>query len=84
MSEDQILAWFDYHEPTPEQTARIERVRAACKEAAITIMHEADSSADRTVALRHLGEASMNAVRAIVTESPPREMRASGPPPTEG
>jgi len=64
--EEQILQSFDHHAPDPDQVARIQCVRAACKQCASQIMGNAPPSADRTAALRKLHECMMTANKAIV------------------
>jgi hypothetical protein len=67
MTDEQMLEWFRYHKPSEPELEHIEAIRAACRTCAETIMRHTPGCADRTVAIRHLGEASMNAVRAVVT-----------------
>lgn len=50
---------FDYRAPTPEQVAKMQRIRASFHETVAVLLAEAPSSADRTVALRALHEANM-------------------------
>jgi len=66
--EERILESFDYHKPTDEQVARIALVRRTCKAAAQVLIENVQACADRTVALRALHEAMMNANKAIVCE----------------
>ncbi len=67
-AELKILDSFDHHAPTPDVVAKIQNVRSACKNAAALIMLNVKPSADRTVALRHLHEAMMNANKSLVLE----------------
>lgn len=70
--EQAILDSFSYHKPSDEAAQRIENVRYVCRTAAVGIMANVPDSADRTVALRKLHEAMMNANKAIVLEPPPQ------------
>lgn len=53
--------WFTYHPPTPEQVPVFEALRDAGHEFAEKIMALVPASPDRTVAIRHVREAVMNA-----------------------
>lgn len=66
--EERILESFDYHKPTDEQVDRIAAVRRTCRGAAERLIKLVQPCADRTVALRCLHEAMMNANKAIVCE----------------
>lgn len=66
--EERTLESFDYHRPSEEQVERIAVVRRTCKAAARTLIETVQPCADRTVALRKLHEAMMNANKAIVCE----------------
>jgi len=66
--EERTLESFDYHKPSDEQVERIATVRRTCKAAAHALILTVQPCADRTVALRKLHEAMMNANKAIVCE----------------
>lgn len=51
--------WYAYHEPTPEQVAAYEALRAKAKELAELFEALAPGSADSTAAHRHLRETLM-------------------------
>ena len=53
--------WFRYHPPTPEQVPVFEAIRDAGYQMAETIIATVPASPDRTVAVRHIREAVMNA-----------------------
>ena len=57
--------WFTYHAPTPEQIPAFEAIRDAGYEMAEKIMALVPPSADRSVALRKVREAVMNANAAL-------------------
>lgn len=57
---------FDYHTPTPNQTLAMGCVRSAAKILAAVIETSCPPSADRTDAMRKLGECVMTANRSIV------------------
>lgn len=57
---------FDWHAPTPNQTLAINCVRNAAKLLAVVIETSCPASADRTDAMRKLGECVMTANRSIV------------------
>jgi hypothetical protein len=63
--QDKIDNWFMYHPVTGDQGERYERLRAAGKVFAEAIVRETPSSADQTVAIRHVRDAVMNANAAI-------------------
>lgn len=56
---------FSYHSPTNPQIEKYQELRSAAKDFARTIMRLAPASADRTVALRCVREAVMNANASI-------------------
>lgn len=58
---DDLDNWFRYHPPTPEQVPVFEKIRDAGYAFAETIMANVPASPDRTVAVRHIREAVMNA-----------------------
>lgn len=53
--------WFVYHPPSPEQVPTFEAIRDAGYQMAETIMQQVPPSPDRTVAIRHIRDAVMNA-----------------------
>lgn len=57
--------WFTYHPPGPEQVPAFEALRDAGHVFAETIMALVPASPDRTVAVRHVREAVMNANAAL-------------------
>jgi len=57
--------WFEYHQPTSDQPGRYERIRAAGKAFAETVLAETPASADQTVAIRAIREAVMWANASI-------------------
>ena len=61
-----FLDSLDHHQPTPEQIAQIERLRAAAKVYAENILAVCPHSADRSAALRKLRECNMTAIASIV------------------
>ncbi len=64
MGED--LHPFDYHAPTPEHVAAIQKVRTAAKVLYETLLKDVPGCAERTLAVRKLEECSMWANKAIV------------------
>lgn len=60
-----ILETFDYHRPSPEAAARIERIRFAFKLCALHVFENTPDGADQTAALRQLHEAMMTANKSI-------------------
>lgn len=56
---------FQYHQWTPEQVASGQRVREALAQAVKVIIEEVPPSADRSVAIRKIREARMDANSAI-------------------
>jgi len=64
--EAQINDAFDYHAPSPAQVASMGAVRDALKAAFRVIVASVPPCPDRTVALRKLRDARMNANAAIV------------------
>jgi len=63
-----ILDSFDYHRPSPEQSARIEGNRYAFKQCALTVIANTPEGPDQTAALRQLHEAMMTANKGIACE----------------
>lgn len=57
--------WFTYHAPTPDQVPVFEALRDAGHSMAEKIMALVPPSPDRTVAIRHVREAVMNANAAL-------------------
>ncbi len=66
MSEaEQLNNWFSYHPPIDDQAERYEKLRAAGKRFAEEIVALCPSSADRTVAIRHIRDAVYSANASI-------------------
>jgi hypothetical protein len=57
--------WFSYHAPTPEQLPKYQAIREAAKAFAEVIVANTPSSADQTVAIRHLRDSVMSANASI-------------------
>lgn len=53
--------WFRYHPPAPEQIPAFQAIRDAGYQMAEVIMERVPASPDRTVAIRHIRDAVMNA-----------------------
>jgi len=60
---------FEFHQPDEAGVKGISVIRAACKAAARAIIENAPCSPDRSVALRHVRDAMMNANASIVIGS---------------
>lgn len=65
ITDEEIRNVFDYHPWTEEQVAAGDRVRAALGAAFKAIIENVPPSPDRTVALRKIREARMDANSAI-------------------
>lgn len=65
ISDEQVADIFDYHPWTDEQVAAGKEVRAALGKAYQAVIRFAPPSPDRTVALRKIREARMDANSAI-------------------
>jgi len=65
MTTEQLDNWFTYHALTPDQLPRYAAIRAAARVFADVINENVPDSADKTVAIRHIRDASMNANAAI-------------------
>lgn len=71
---------FTYHAPRPDQLPRYHAIREAGKAMAHVIIDNAPSGPDRSVALRGIREAVMNANSAIANqETKPDETPADAP-----
>lgn len=57
--------WFSYHAPTPETIPVFEAIRDAGHDMAEKVMALVPPSPDRTVAIRHIRDAVMNANAAL-------------------
>jgi hypothetical protein len=66
--EQRIEERFTYHSPTPEQLPCYENIRAKAKELAKVIVDNTPDGADRTVSLRALEDAVMQANKAIACQ----------------
>jgi hypothetical protein len=60
--------WFTYHPPKGDQAKRYEQIRTAALEFATLVVGLTPSSADQTVAVRHIRDAVMCANAAIACE----------------
>ena len=60
---------FTYHAPGPDDVKKYEAIRNKAKELAYVIHNNCEPGADRTAAIRHLGEAVMTANRSIATKN---------------
>lgn len=68
--EEIIEDLFKYHpSPSPEVSAKYDKINAAMMAAALVIHNECPPSPDRTAAMRHLREARMTANSSIATKS---------------
>ena len=70
MTQDHLDQLFTYHRPTPEQAQRYGKLREAAKTYAETILELTPGSAERTLAIRALHQASMHANSAIAVNEP--------------
>jgi len=74
-----ILNWFTYHAPTPDQTERYQKLRDLAFDYGMAIVELTPSCADQTAALRMLRETSMAVNQAIAcNEAPTTEAEESG------
>jgi len=60
-----LLNWFTYHTPTPEQLTHYAEIREAGKRFALAIVEHTPPSADQTAAVRKVREAVFTANAAI-------------------
>lgn len=65
ITEEQLLNWFTYHSPTPEQLPKYLAIREAAKTFAEVIVANSPDCADTTAAVRKVREATMTANQAI-------------------
>lgn len=63
--QEQLNNWFSYHPPIDDQAQRYERIRAAGKVFAETLVELCPDSADRSVAIRKVREAVYSANASI-------------------
>ena len=63
--EELVTDMFEYHKWTPEQVAKGTLVRKALSDAVLVIVENVPPGPDRTVAIRKLREARMDANSAI-------------------
>ena len=68
MAQESLKHPFVFHRPNADQASRITKIREALKGAYEIVLENAPSSAERTLAVRKLEEASMWANKAIVME----------------
>ena len=66
MTVDQIVKYFTYQPPEPDQIVEMTKIRDAAKELALCILDNSPSSADQTAAIRKLRECVMTANLAIM------------------
>ena len=66
MSTSEVSKRFEYQRPSPDGVARIERVRAACKELARVLEEAVPTCRELSLAITKLEEVSMWANKAIV------------------
>ena len=69
MTQDEINHLFTYHAPTPDQVARMTRLREHARELAHALVELCPNSADRAAAMRKLREVVMTANAAIILEA---------------
>ena len=65
ITSEQLLNWFTYHTPTPEQIPKYQAIRDAGAALAAAIVENTPSSADQTDAVRKVREAVMTANASI-------------------
>ena len=65
---EQLEASLTNHTPTEEQVERIERIRASAKVLGLAVCDGSNPSREQSLALTHLEETTMWAVKAIVLE----------------
>jgi len=63
-----VEEYFTYHTPTPDQIPRYEKVRAAAKQFAQTILENTPGGADQTAAIRQLRLTVMAVNQSIALE----------------
>ncbi len=63
-----IDRWFSYHAPNDGQLAQYMAIRSAARKFAQALADNAPDCADRTVAIRKVREAVMNANAAVACE----------------
>lgn len=68
MDYSNLLHWFTYHPPNPEQQKKYEEIRAAALSFAHIIIVNTPPSADQTAAIRKVREAVMTANAAIACD----------------
>lgn len=68
MNADQLMNWFTYHAPTPEQLPKYEAIRNAALEFAEVVSLYTPVCADQTAALRKIREAVMTANASIACD----------------
>lgn len=62
---ENVVHEFSYHAPVGDQAQRYERIRAACRDAALVIVEEAPLCCEQTQALTNLRAAMMWANAAV-------------------
>lgn len=67
---DRIVHSLTNHTPHHDQTNRIEAIREAAKTLAYEIAHYCPNSRERSLAVTHLEETVMWAVKSVVLEVP--------------
>lgn len=68
LTQEQLDNWFQYHAPKEGQSEKYEKIRAAGKVFAETIVELTPASADQTAAVRQVREAVFTANAAIACE----------------
>jgi len=68
MNRDDLITWFTYHAPTPDQLPKYEAIRAAALVFAEVVVQNTPPSADQTVAIRKIREAALIANASIACE----------------
>lgn len=70
MRDEDIVNFFTYHAPTPEQVGHYNAIREAALEFARVLNEHTPASADQTAAIRHLRECVMTANASIACAPP--------------
>ena len=67
-SEKDLLSWFTYHAPTPEQLPKYQAIREAALAFARVVMANTPAGPDQTVAFRKIRETTMVANQSIACD----------------
>lgn len=65
---DQINNWFSYHNPTPDQLPKYQRIRESAKAFAAVVISSTPKCADQSAAIRKIREAVWVANASIACE----------------